>query len=97
MASNIILVIFQMKVIFQQNFFFQQTYACLNEKFVWMFFVKLHESNFSIVIEMVQSIHIQYMIKYFVKFCNYLNNFKSIFALCSISLQHLNSHKYIYI
>jgi hypothetical protein len=34
MASNIILVIFQMKVIFQQNVFFQHTYAHLNEKLV---------------------------------------------------------------
>jgi hypothetical protein len=39
-----------------------------------MFFVKSHESNFSIVIEMVQSIHVQYMTKYFIKFCNYLNH-----------------------
>jgi hypothetical protein len=31
-ASNIILVIFQMKVNFQQNVFFQHIYACLNEK-----------------------------------------------------------------
>jgi hypothetical protein len=67
-ASNIILVNFQMRVIFQQNVFFQQTYACLNEKVVKMFFVKSHESKFSIVIEMVQPIHIQYMIKYFIKF-----------------------------
>jgi hypothetical protein len=28
-----------------------------------------------ILIEMVQSIHIQYMIKYFIKFFNYLNHF----------------------
>jgi hypothetical protein len=33
-----------------------------------MFFVKSHESNFSIVIELVQSIRIQYMIKYYIKF-----------------------------
>jgi len=39
------------------------------------FFVKSHESNFLIVIEMVKSIHIQYMTKYFIKFCNYLNHF----------------------
>jgi hypothetical protein len=31
--------------------------------------------NKFILIEMVQSIHIQYMTKYFIKFCNYLNNF----------------------
>jgi hypothetical protein len=74
-ASNIIIVIFQMKVIFQQNVFFQHTYAHLNEKLVQMIFVKSHESNFSIVIEMVQLIHIQYMIKYFIKFYNYLNHF----------------------
>jgi hypothetical protein len=74
-ASNIILVIFQMKVIFHQIVFFQHTYVNLNEKLVQMFFVKSHESNFSIVIEMVHSIHIQYMIKYFINFCNYLNNF----------------------
>jgi uncharacterized membrane protein required for colicin V production len=54
---NIILVIFQMKVIFQH------TYVCLNEKLVQMFFVKSHESKNLIVIEMVQSIHIQYIIK----------------------------------
>ncbi len=41
-ASNIILVIFQMKLFFQQNIFFQHTYACLNEKLVQMFFVKSH-------------------------------------------------------
>ncbi len=74
-ASNIILAIFQKKVIFQQNVFFQHTYVCLNEKLNLMFFVKSHESNFSIVIEMVQSIHKQYMTKYFIKFCNYLNHF----------------------
>jgi hypothetical protein len=33
-----------------------------------MFFVKSHESNFSIVIEMIQPIHIQYMIKLIIKF-----------------------------
>jgi hypothetical protein len=31
-ASNIILIIFEMKVIFQQTFFFQNSYGCLNEK-----------------------------------------------------------------
>jgi hypothetical protein len=64
-----------MKFIFQQNVSFQHTYVHLNEKLVHMFFVKSQESNFSIVIEMVQSIHIQPMIKYFIKFYNYLNNF----------------------
>jgi hypothetical protein len=54
----------------------QHTYAHLNEKLVQMYFVKSHESNFFIVIEMVYSTHIQYMNKYFIKFCNYLNNFK---------------------
>jgi len=54
-AFNIILLIFQMKVIFQQNIFFQHTYAYvhLNEKLVQMVFVKSHELNFSSVIEMV--------------------------------------------
>jgi len=74
-----------MKVNFQQNVFFQHTYACLNEKLVHMFLVKLHESKFSIVIEMVQSIHIQYMIKYFIIFYNYLNHLKNIFAFYNIS------------
>jgi hypothetical protein len=69
-ASNIILVIFQMKVIFQQNVSFQHTCVHLNEKLVWMFFAKLHESNFSIVLEMVQWIHIQYITKYFIEFWN---------------------------
>jgi len=55
-----------MKVIFQQNVFFQHNYVHLNEKLVHMIFVKSHESIFSIVIEMVQSIHIQYMTKYFI-------------------------------
>jgi hypothetical protein len=64
-----------MKVNFQHKVFFQHTYASLNEKFVQMFLMKSHESNFSIVIEIVQSIHIQYMTKYFIKFCNYLNHF----------------------
>jgi hypothetical protein len=73
-AYNIIFVIFQMKVIFQH------IHACLNEKLVHMFFVKSHESKISIVIEMVQSTHIQYIIKYFIKFCNYLNHFRNIFA-----------------
>jgi hypothetical protein len=36
-TSNIILVIFQMKVIFQQTIFFQHTYAHLNEKHVQIF------------------------------------------------------------
>jgi hypothetical protein len=36
-ASNIIIVIFQMKVIFQQNVFFQDTYFRLNEKLVQIF------------------------------------------------------------
>jgi hypothetical protein len=52
-SSNIILVIFQMKIIFQHNVFFQHTYVHLNEKLVKMFFVKSHESIFSIVIEKV--------------------------------------------
>jgi hypothetical protein len=62
-TSIIILVIFQMKVNFQQNVFFQHIYVRLNEKLVYMFFVKLHSSH---VIEVVQSIHIQYMNKYFI-------------------------------
>jgi hypothetical protein len=33
-----------------------------------MFFVQSHESNFLIVIEMVQLVHIQYMTNYFIKF-----------------------------
>jgi len=74
-----------MKVNFQRNVCFQHTYASLNEKFVQMFFMTSHESNFSIVIEMVQPIHIQYMTKNFIKFCIYLNHLKNIFALCSIS------------
>jgi hypothetical protein len=72
-AFNIIFIIFQMKVIFQH------TYVCLNEKLVQFVFVKSHESNFLIVIEMVQSIHIQYITKYFIKFCNYLNHFRVYF------------------
>jgi hypothetical protein len=52
---------FQMKVIFNKMFF-QHIYVCLNEKLVHMFFKISHESSFSIAIETVQSIHIQYMI-----------------------------------
>jgi hypothetical protein len=40
-ASNIFLVIFQMKVIFQQNGIFQHTYVCLNEKLIEMFFCEI--------------------------------------------------------
>ncbi len=36
-ASNITIVIFQMKLIFQQDVSFQYTYAGLNEKLVWIF------------------------------------------------------------
>jgi len=76
---------------------FFSTHLCLFEwKTCLDIFVKSHESIFSIVIEMIESIHIQYMIKYFIKFYNYLNNFKSIFALYNIFLQHLNFHKYIF-
>jgi hypothetical protein len=53
-AFNIILVIFQIKITFQSIVFFQHTYIRLNEKLVQMFFVKSHESNFWIIIEMVQ-------------------------------------------
>jgi len=78
MAFNIILVIFQLKVIFQQ-LFFQHSYAQVwMKKFIKMFFVKSHEWNFSYGIEMVQSTHIQYMTKYFIKFCNYF----SILKIC---------------
>jgi hypothetical protein len=90
-AFNIIIVIFQMKVIFQQNDFFQHNYAHLNGKLIQIFFVKSHESNFSIIIEMVQSTHVQYIIKYFIKFCNYLQN---ILTFCSIFVHVLFSHKY---
>jgi len=44
---------------------------------------------------MVQSNHIQYMIKYFIKCCNYWNHLKSIFALCNILVHVLIFHKYI--
>jgi hypothetical protein len=64
-----------MKVSFQPKVFFRHIYVSLNEKFVQMFFMKSHESKFSILIQMVQSIHNQYMTKYFIKFCNYLNHF----------------------
>jgi hypothetical protein len=79
-ASNIILVSFQIKVNFQQSFF-QHNYACLNEKFIQMFFVKSHEYNFSYGIEIIQSTHIQCMTKYFIKCCNYLNHFKNIIVV----------------
>jgi uncharacterized protein YbgA (DUF1722 family) len=68
----------------------------LKEKLVQMFFVKSNESKISIVIEMVQSTHIQYITNYFIKFCNYLNHFKSIFALCNILLHVLFYQKYIF-
>jgi hypothetical protein len=58
-AFNIIIIIFQMKIISQQNDVFQHNYAHLNGKLIQMYFLKSHESNFSIVIEMVQSIHVQ--------------------------------------
>jgi hypothetical protein len=74
-ASNIIFYHFSNENKFLTNFFFQQTYAHLNDKLVYMFFMKSHESKFSIEIEIVQLIHIQYIIKYFIKFCNYLNHF----------------------
>jgi hypothetical protein len=74
-AHNIIFVIFQMKLFFQQFFKFQHTYVHLNKNLVQMFFTKSHLFNFSIVIEMVKSIHIQYITKYFIKFCNYLNHY----------------------
>jgi hypothetical protein len=61
-ASNIILIIFQMKVIFQPKKKFNRLML------VWI-------KNFSNVIKMVQLIHIQYMIKYFMKFCTYLHHF----------------------
>ncbi len=67
------------------NLFFQQTYVHLTENLVQMYFVKSHESKFSNATEMVQSIHIQYMTKYFIKFWNHFNHFCNIFALCSIS------------
>jgi hypothetical protein len=70
---------------FSTKCFFQHTYDHLNEKLVQIFFVKSHELNISIVTKMVLSIHIQYMTIYFIKFCNYLNHFKGIFGLCSIS------------
>jgi hypothetical protein len=66
-----------------------------NEKLVNMFFAKSFESNFSIVIEMVQSIHIWYIITYFIKFCNYLNHLKNTFAPCHILFQVSFFHKYI--
>jgi hypothetical protein len=93
-AFNIFIIIFQMKVIYQQNDFFQHNYAHLNGKLIQMFFGKSHESKFSIVIEMEQLIHVQYIIKYFIKFCNYLNHLKSIQTFCSIFVHVLFSHKY---
>jgi hypothetical protein len=56
MASNIILVIVQMKLNFEQILFFNTLMFVWIEKLVQMFFVKSHDSNFSIIIEMVQSI-----------------------------------------
>jgi hypothetical protein len=46
-VSNIIFIIFQMKVIFIKTFSFQQTYVCLNEKLVQFFFVKSHVKLFN--------------------------------------------------
>jgi hypothetical protein len=73
-ASKIILVIFQMRIFFQQNVFFNII------MFVWMknlsnFFCEITCMNFSYRIEIIQLIHIQYMIRYFIKCCNYLNHF----------------------
>jgi hypothetical protein len=73
-VSNIIIVIFQMKVNLLL-LFFEHNYDCLNEKPHPNIFVKSHKWNFSYGSEMVQLIHIQYMYKYFIKCCNYLNHF----------------------
>jgi hypothetical protein len=67
------------------NLFFQQTYVHLTENLVQMYFVKSHESKFSNATEMVQSIHIQYMTKYFKNFWKQYNHFSKIIALSSIS------------
>ncbi len=89
-TSSIILVSFQMKVIFGH------TYALSERKTCQKNFVKSNESKISIIIEMVESTHIQYITNYFIKFCNYLNHFESIFSLCNILLHILFYHKYIF-
>jgi len=74
-ASNIIIVVFQMKVGFQQTFFLNIIMIVWMKNLIQMFFVKSHEWNFSYGIEMVQSTHIQHVSTYFIKCCNYLNHF----------------------
>ncbi len=58
-----------------------------------MFFVKSHEWNFSYRVEMVQSIHVQYIIKYFIKCCNYFESLLKYIALCNTLVQGLVFHK----
>ncbi len=60
-----------------------------------VFFVKSHDWNYSYGIEMIQSTHIQYtLIKYFIKFCNYLNFLKVYLHLQYIGI---GINLYIYI
>jgi hypothetical protein len=42
---------------------------------------------------MVQSIYMQYMTRYFIKFGNHLDGFSNIFSLCNILLQVIYSHE----
>lgn len=58
-----------------------------------MFIVKSNEWNYSYGIEMVQSIYMQYMIRYFIKFGNDLDGFKNICSLCNILLQVIYSYE----
>jgi hypothetical protein len=75
-ASNIILVIFQMKLISQQNNLFQHTYARLKEKLVQMLFVKLYNQFiFNIWLNISSSFAIIWIIfKVYLHFAIYHDN-----------------------
>lgn len=84
--SNTIIFIFQMWIIFQQVFLFFQTFMLIwLKKIIQIFFCEITWMKLSSYeIEMVQSIQIQYMYRYFMKLGDHLNDFWNIFAIYSI-------------
>jgi hypothetical protein len=59
--------------------------------------MKSHKSNFWIVIEMLQSIHIQYMIRYFIKLNTIIWSIFRIYLHFAMYRDHLNFHKYYFL
>ncbi len=86
-SSHTNLVIFQMIMFFKKLLYIHTLMLVWLKNFIQLFFVKSHEWNSSYRIEWDNEVICNIWLNTKSKFNNCLNDFKNMFALCSISIQ----------